>query len=604
MRISPTRFLAAVGCWLICSFQVSLAQVTVNVDANNVLAVMPDVGIGLHTSVYANNFTQATLPGQIADGGIQLLRYPGGSYSDIYHWTNHTATGGYAASGSHFGNFVTRLLEGSNTQAMVTVNYGSSHGSTMGGQPQEAAAWVAYANGDASLFNSPNDIAIGIDAEGNNWRTVGYWANLRASTAAQNLDNQYDFLAINRDDPLGIEYWEVGNEINGNGYYSDIDSNWNWENDLHNLGAGADGNNPLLSPTAYGNNFNQFASAMKAVDPTIKIGGVLVGPGGVGDVADPARNWDRNVLMTAGANMDFGIVHYYVNNGSNTNTVLNATDDLPAFFDNVRNRIDTYVAPGASDEIELHMNEFGYFGSVSSPEIDGVFAANTYATALAEGITSVHWLELSKNSYLGDGVPLRGGAYHGIQVFSQIAEAGSEFVQTTSLSGSIEVHSTVLPDGSMGVLIANLNSSGSTNVSLNISNVELDVSGTQWLYGVNQTTPLETPMATGLGTSFTVSVPFRSVMALRINAAPFVLAGDFDDDGDVDGRDFLEWQRGNSPNQLSAEDLENWQANYGTVPGLVAAMKIPEPTCGTITTLMALVAVASRLPHRQKILPE
>src|SRR3989304_4071744 len=96
-----------------------LAQVSVSVNANTVLATMPDVGINLHTSVYSNNFAQPALPGQIAAGGIQMLRYPGGNYADIYHWSNHTASGGYAASATHFGSFVSRLLDGSGAQGMV-----------------------------------------------------------------------------------------------------------------------------------------------------------------------------------------------------------------------------------------------------------------------------------------------------------------------------------------------------------------------------------------------------------------------------------------------------------------------------------------------------
>jgi hypothetical protein len=55
------------------------------------------------------------------------------------------------------------------------------------------------------------------------------------------------------------------------------------------------------------------------------------------------------------------------------------------------------------------------------------------------------------------------------------------------------------------------------------------------------------------------------------------LEGDFDNDGDVDGRDFLRWQRGQSPNPLSASDLAAWQTNYGA-SGLVAAVAtVPEP---------------------------
>jgi hypothetical protein len=42
-------------------------------------------------------------------------------------------------------------------------------------------------------------------------------------------------------------------------------------------------------------------------------------------------------------------------------------------------------------------------------------------------------------------------------------------------------------------------------------------------------------------------------------------AGDFNDDGDVDGRDFLVWQRGASP-APSGGGLADWQTNYGTGP--------------------------------------
>ncbi len=54
------------------------------------------------------------------------------------------------------------------------------------------------------------------------------------------------------------------------------------------------------------------------------------------------------------------------------------------------------------------------------------------------------------------------------------------------------------------------------------------------------------------------------------------LAGDFDGDGDIDGRDFLVWQRGGSPTPLSAGDLTDWQTNYGVGP-LVSSTSVPEP---------------------------
>src|SRR5690606_23129308 len=55
------------------------------------------------------------------------------------------------------------------------------------------------------------------------------------------------------------------------------------------------------------------------------------------------------------------------------------------------------------------------------------------------------------------------------------------------------------------------------------------------------------------------------------------LPGDFDMDGDVDGADFLSWQRGNSPNPLSSGDLADWESNFGAT-ALTAAVAVPEPS--------------------------
>jgi hypothetical protein len=72
--------------------------------------------------------------------------------------------------------------------------------------------------------------------------------------------------------------------------------------------------------------------------------------------------------------------------------------------------------------------------------------------------------------------------------------------------------------------------------------------------------------------------------------------GDFDNDGDVDGRDFLKWQRGESPNPLSAGDLALWQAQYGTTP-LAAVTAVPEPAsalliaCGFATLILRKRAI-------------
>ncbi len=76
------------------------------------------------------------------------------------------------------------------------------------------------------------------------------------------------------------------------------------------------------------------------------------------------------------------------------------------------------------------------------------------------------------------------------------------------------------------------------------------------------------------------------------------LTGDFDLDGDVDGSDFLLWQRGGSPDPLSAGDLSDWQSNYGAPSSLAAsASAVPEPS----TLLMALgLAACSTCGRRRR----
>jgi hypothetical protein len=69
--------------------------------------------------------------------------------------------------------------------------------------------------------------------------------------------------------------------------------------------------------------------------------------------------------------------------------------------------------------------------------------------------------------------------------------------------------------------------------------------------------------------------------------------GDFDGDGDVDGRDFLRWQRGSSPAPFSSTDLAVWQNAYGVGP-LSSLEAVPEPTALTLVLSLAMGLVAVR----------
>ncbi len=66
-------------------------------------------------------------------------------------------------------------------------------------------------------------------------------------------------------------------------------------------------------------------------------------------------------------------------------------------------------------------------------------------------------------------------------------------------------------------------------------------------------------------------------------------SGDFDGDGDIDGRDFLAWQR-----NPSVGDLADWQGEFGTDP-LVVGVAVPEPIAGSSLLLAYAVLTFSIL---------
>ena len=84
----------------------------------------------------------------------------------------------------------------------------------------------------------------------------------------------------------------------------------------------------MLAPPVYGMAVKQYAAAMKAVDPTIKIGAVLIGNTEYPD-------WNAKVLAAACPTFDLAILHWY---GGNVGTGLTSLPSrrrakYPGFLD-------------------------------------------------------------------------------------------------------------------------------------------------------------------------------------------------------------------------------------------------------------------------------
>jgi hypothetical protein len=470
------------------------ATVTANLDMVG-RVVSPDL-YGIHTSVYDGNMFNPTTPDLLKAAGVKIMRYPGGSYADLYHWETHTGTwtpaagaggnGLYIARDDDFGAFVA-FLEKVGANALITVNYGMNPQGTGPGVPQEAAAWVAYANGDPA-----STVVIGLDDTGHDWKTVGYWATLRAS-GKMPTDDGNNFLRISHPAPVNVKYWEIGNELYGNGYYH---GNCGWEADKRvpypdNMGTNCMGrkDNPLLGPSVYGAGVRQWAAAMKAVDQSIKIGAVLIGNTEYPD-------WNAKVLAAACPSFDIAILHWY---GGNVGTGLTSLPiapeaEIPGIFATVRSAMATPMF-GCPADIPVMVTEWGpnsLSGNdlpVSMPDMAppgsqyaGLFAAESYANFMEQGAVTVAWLELHNRSFLAQidwtGDPFtryndaRRWGHKGMNIAHLFANGNDKMVQATvsgTFGAQLKAHAALRGDGSVGVMMTNTNRNVAANVTVSLT---------------------------------------------------------------------------------------------------------------------------------------
>jgi len=399
--------------------------VDITVDAGTSLGTVPSTGIGLNTAVYDPNMTDATASSLIKAAGVRQLRYPGGSVADGYHWKNHTFTGSgsWAAPGTDFDHFMA-MAKTVGAEPILTANYGS-------GTPQEAADWVKYANVDK-----------------------GY----------------------------GVKYWEIGNEVYGNGHYQNGNG---WENDTH-----AD-----KSPTAYANSLVAYAKAMKAVDPKVRIGAVLTTPGGYPDGvtgAGDSADWNSTVLSIAGSSIDFVIVHWYPG-GTTTADLLNSPSRIASTTSALRSLIAKYAGPRAAS-VEITVTETDAdFSPAKTSQAAAVFAPDTYMTWLEHGAVNVDWWDLhngmgsapatvdGETDYLDEGVLSSGSCvggkceparetpfptYWGIRSLTALAQPGDTMVKAASGKPSVAVHAVRSRGGGLNVMLINKDPQNAAEVSL------------------------------------------------------------------------------------------------------------------------------------------
>jgi len=446
----------------------STAVVHVAVNADEGLGTVPGTAYGANQAVWDGSMNIPTSADRLRAANVGMMRYPGGSYGDGYHWQTNTVTGGgFVAPGTGFDSFM-GTVQSVGAQAILIANYGS-------GSPQEAADWVQYAN-----------------------ITKGY----------------HD------------QYWEIGNEVYGNGNYGA-----NWELDQH----------ASTSPATYATNVVQYVQAMKAVDPTIKIGVVLTLPDSWPDgvvAAGDSKDWNQTVLPIVGPYVDFASVHYYPNHTTAAD-VLQQTRLLPAELAQLREQIDQYAGPNGPN-IGIAVTETqSNFQSDTQP--GALYTADMFFTALENGaFTADYWdtrngtdcsnITTAPDGAIddGDGGLLSSGAscepplntpfasYYALQMLSNLAQPGDTLVKSASDNPLVSVHAARNTNGDLSVELVNQDPNNAYPVSLDYASwTPSSATPTVYTYGDKATSITSAQQ----GTANAQVIPPYSIMTVKLAPA-------------------------------------------------------------------------------------
>src|SRR5689334_1164620 len=74
--------------------------VEISVDARAGLGTVHEAAYGANAAVWDPHMNDPEVARLYKRAHIAAVRYPGGSYGDLYHWETHTAPGGTVAPGT------------------------------------------------------------------------------------------------------------------------------------------------------------------------------------------------------------------------------------------------------------------------------------------------------------------------------------------------------------------------------------------------------------------------------------------------------------------------------------------------------------------------
>jgi alpha-N-arabinofuranosidase len=347
--------------------------------------------------------------------------------------------------------------------------------------------------------------ATSFDAFANVMRNVNSQAFISVNYGTGTAQEAADWVRYsNITKAYGFKYWEVGNENYGN-----------WEHDTRAR---------PYDPYTYATLAKDYINAMKAVDPTIKVGVVVVtGEDSYANYADhPATNprtgqahngWTPVMLATLkqlGVTPDFVIYHKYAQapGAESDAALLQSASSWANDAADLRQQLNDYLgAQAASVELVCTENNSVYSnpGKQTTSLVNGLFYADSFGQVLQTEFKAWMWWILRNAQEAGNNnsaslygwrpygdYGMVGGqndpypAYYVSKLLTHFAVGGDQVIEATSNFNLLSVYAVKRGNGGLSLLVINKSRANDLSANINLTGFAPQSNATIHSYGIPQ----------------------------------------------------------------------------------------------------------------------
>jgi hypothetical protein len=412
-------------------------QQTITLNPSVVLTKIP-LGIsGTNVNTWMGQVvTEPTLMGYIKNLKPNLIRFPGGSISDVYFW-NGDPDKVPAGAPSHF-------VKADGTKDTAIFWYGN-----------RTDAWTLSVANYYQLLAETHSEGIHII----NYGFARYGVGENPVADAAHLAAEWV-----RYDAGRTQYWEIGNENFGSweaGYRIDLQTN-------------KDGQPEFADGALYGKHFQVFADSMHAaaasIGHRIYIGAVLYDAPPPSWATPTEKNWNEGLLREIGERADFYSVHHYYTphqTNSTANEILESgtrgTAEVMHYVKGLLNRMGRTAKPVALTEWNIfavgQMQMVSHINGLHAVLVVGESLKNQYGITnrwdLANG-----WEQGNDHAMFsqGDepGVPKWNPRPAFYQLYFMQRMMGDRLIQSVSSTPDLKTYASSFSSGEWGLSIVNI----------------------------------------------------------------------------------------------------------------------------------------------------